>query len=425
MEINKKEISKTEIEVTVELSVAELAPYLEQAAQVISQDLKIPGFRPGKVPYAVLKKKVPEAQIYEQAFYQAVNKTLPTIVRQEKIEFIGQPRIDALKIAPNNPLVFKATFALLPQVKLGDYRSFKARRQKVEPDQAKVEQTFIHLRELRATEKLVQRPAAAKDKVKIDFTVKQGKVVLEGGQAKDYAVVIGDHQFIPGFEEQLVGLTAGAAKNFVLTFPANYFQKNLAGRQCDFEVKVKGVYEVILPELNDQLAQSFNFKNLAEFKKQINDNIQKELEQKEKERLELALLEEIIERSQFDPLPSLLVEAEIDKMLHELKHQIEDSGGKLEDYLKSLKKTEADFRKEWQPQAAKRIKTALITRQIAQTEKIAATPEQIEKELAATLAQYQNQPDLKGQLDTPAYRQYLGNLLTNRQVFEFLTKFVG
>lgn len=419
---HKPEVSQ--VELTIELAANELTTYIDQACEKLSKEVNVPGFRPGKVPYFVLKTKIPELHIYEEVFYLAVNKTLPQALEQEKIEFIGQPKIEPLKLAPGNPLIYKATLALLPKVTLGDYKSFKVKKQKLEIDQKKVERTFADLQKMRASETLVKRPAKKGDKVILSFVVKQNNVPIEGGQAKDFPLTLGDGQFIPGFEDQVVGLSANEEKKFVLTFPENYPEKNLAGKKADFEVKVKDVYELTLPALDDKFAQGYNFKDFSEFKKQITDNIQHELEHKEEERLELALLEELMERTTFEPLPPLLVEMEIEKMFHELKHQIEESGAKFEDYLKNIKKTEADLRKEWQPQAEKRLKTALISRELSKLEKLEATAKDVDEELEKITKMYAAMPDLKKRLEAPEYRAHLQNMLSNRKVFKFLSGFV-
>lgn len=424
MKIEKKEINKTQVELLIELSIDELKPHLDQASLEISKEVKIPGFRAGKVPYDVLVKHVPETKIYEQAFYKAVNKTLPDAIKKHNIEFIGQPQVDAEKIAPGNPLVYKAVFALMPEVKLGDYKSFKAKKKEVKIDEEKVKRTFDDVRKMRASEKLVKREAKKGDKVVLDFTVKQNGVAIEGGQATKHPVTIGENQFIPGFEDEIVGAKAGEEKKFQLTFPEKYPQKSLAGKKCDFEVKIHEVYELTLPVLDDQFAQSLNFKTVDEFKKQITDNIMGEAEQKEKERLELALLEEIMERSEFDPLPPMLLDAEIEKMMHELKHQIKDSQGNFEEYLKSIKKTEKELREGWKPQAEMRLKTALITRKLAEVEKITASEEDVKKEMDKALDAYKTVPEMRKKLESPEYKQHLQNMLTNRKVFEFLSSFL-
>ena len=424
MKIEKKEINKTQVELLIELSIDELKPHLDQASLEISKEVKIPGFRAGKVPYDVLVKHVPETKIYEQAFYKAVNKTLPDAIKKHNIEFIGQPQVDAEKIAPGNPLVYKAVFALMPEVKLGDYKSFKAKKKEVKIDEEKVKRTFDDVRKMRASEKLVKREAKKGDKVVLDFTVKQNGVAIEGGQATKHPVTIGENQFIPGFEDEIVGAKAGEEKKFQLTFPEKYPQKSLAGKKCDFEVKIHEVYELTLPVLDDQFAQSLNFKTVDEFKKQITDNIMGEAEQKEKERLELALLEEIMERSEFDPLPPMLLDAEIEKMMHELKHQIKDSQGNFEEYLKSIKKTEKELREGWKPQAEMRLKTALITRKLAEVEKITASEEDVKEEIDKALDAYKTVPEMRKKLESPEYKQHLQNMLTNRKVFEFLSSFL-
>ncbi len=421
MKVTKKELpEKSEVELVIEVSNEELKPHLENAAKEMSNEVKVPGFRPGQAPYDVMKKHVPEAKIYEQAFYKVVNKTLVEAVKKENIDFIGQPKVDLEKVAPGNPMTYKATLALMPKVKLGDYTSFKAKKKEVKADQKKVDKTFQDLLEMRAKETLVKREAKKGDKTIIDFVVKQNKVAIEGGEAKDYNVIIGDNQFIPGFEDEVVGMKAGEEKTFQLTFPEDYHQKAMAGKKCDFEVKLKSVFERVLPELDDQLAQSFNFKTVAEFKKQIEDNISKELKQKEDQRLELALLEEVMERSEFDPLPGMLVDSEVHKMMHELEQQIGQSGAKLEDYLKSIKKTKEELEKEFKTQATKRIKTALITKEVSKAEKLEATDKEVEAELAKMKEAYKTMPEMAEQIKHPEYKGYLKNMMANRKVFEFL-----
>lgn len=189
-------------------------------------------------------------------------------------------------------------------------------------------------------------------------------------------------------------------------------------------VKINNVYEVTLPELNDEMAQSFNFKDKKELEEKIRDNIKHELEQKENERLELEIIEEIINKSEFGEIPETLIGAEIEKMWHELQHSVEDAGGKIEDYLKHIKKEEKDIKKEWEPQAIKRIKAALVSREIAKAEKITVEDKEVEEELKKMLAVYDKMPELKKQFNSVAYKRYLVNMLLNKKTFERLTSFI-
>lgn len=422
MKVDKKVLPKAQVELTIELTPEEIKPYLDKAAKKISGEVNIPGFRKGHVPYDILKKNVGEASIYEEAFYEAVNKTLPKVVADEKIDFVAQPKVDLEKVAPGNPMVYKATLALMPTITLGNYnyKELKAKRKKVEADEKKVQSTFSDLRKMRAKEKLVERAAKEQDKVEVDFNVKLAGVAIEGGQATNHPIIIGEKKFIPGFEEKLIGMKKGEEKDFKLSFPKEYFDKKIAGRECDFHVKLLAVYEVTLPFLNDEFSQGYNFKTWAEMEEKIRDNIIKELEQKEDERLELAILEEIAAKSTFSEFPDVLIASEIDKMLHELEHNVEDSGGKMEDYLKHIKKTKEGITHEWREPAVKRIKTALVAREIAKQEKIEVSDKEIEEETQKNLASYKNYPEIVKQINSPEYKRYLANLLANKKTFALL-----
>lgn len=424
MKITKNNLPKSQVEVIVELTVEEQKPYLEKAALKISQDVNIPGFRKGHVPYDILKQNVGEATIYEEAFHEIVNHTLPDIVDKEKIDFVGQPRVDAEKIAPQNPLIYKATFGLMPSITIGDYKTLKSKKNKVAMDEKKVEKTFADLQKMRPKETLVNRAAKTGDKVEVDFTIKLAGIVIEGGQATKYPLVIGEKKFIPGFEEELVGLKKDQTKEFKLSFPKDYFDKKTAGKTCDFFVKVQAVYEIELPKLDDNFAQGYNFKNWAEMQKQIRENIQKELEQKEKDRLELSILEEIMAKSIFSELPEALFESEIDKMMHELEHNVEDSGGKFDDYLGHIKKTKDDLKKEFRQPAEKRIKIALISREIAKLEKIEVSEQEVQAEIDKYASVYKQYPEMAKQFKTPEYQRYISNLLANQKTFAKLASFI-
>lgn len=424
MKVDKKELDNRKVEFTVELSPEEIKPYLDKAVKKISQEVNIPGFRKGKVPYDILKQNVGEATIYEEAFHDIVNKTLPDIVDKEKIDFVGQPKVDAEKIAPGNPLVYKATFALMPTIKLGDYKTLKSKPKKVEADEEKVKKTFADMQKMYAKEKVVDRAVKKGDKVEIDFNIKLAGVAIEGGSAKNYPLVIGDNMFIPGFEDNLIDLKKADKKEFKVTFPKEYHDKKVAGRECDVICTLHAVYDRELPKLDDDFAKQFNFKSWQDMDKQIRDNIKKEVEQKEKQRFELAILEEIMEKSTFDPIPDEMMDIEMQKMMHELKHNVEDSGGTMEDYLNHIKKSEDDLKKDFKPNAIKRIKTALIAKAVCQAEEIKVSDKEVEQELSKNKAQYKDQPEMKEQLESPEYKRYLKNILLNQKTFARLESFV-
>jgi trigger factor len=423
MNTKKGEIKKGEEELEVELSFQEFWPYVEKACRKISKSMNVPGFRPGQVPFSILEKKVGSEVIYQEAAQEAINQTYLKALEQEKIDFIGAPQINITKLAPLNPFSYKIRVALRPQIKLGDYTKLKSRKKRVQLDPNKVEEVLNNLRKLQAKEIVVNRPAQKGDKVDMDFNIYLDKVPIEGGASKHYPVIIGEGKLVPGFEEQLIGLKKGEEKTFTLKFPKNYFQKNLRGKETEVKVKINEVYEVKLPPLSDQFAQSISkFSTLAELKKQLAQNLQKEAENKEQQRFELALLEELINQSEFGEIAPLLIKQEAQKMVEEMKRDIESRGAKFEEYLQSIKKTKEELEEDFKEQAEKRIKSALILQKIAEREKITVTPEEVNKEIASLLRLYPQNPEIKKQTENSDFRKYIATLLTHRKVFRLLEK---
>lgn len=421
MNVTKKELPKRQVALTIEVSVAEAQPWIEKTAKKVSEDVKIPGFRPGHVPYDVLKKHVGEAAIYQEAFQAIVEETYPKAVEQEKLPVLGRAKIDVEKLAPGNPIVYVATVSLFPDVKLAELKKIKARRVEVKVDQAELDKTMKELRQIRASEALVMRAAAKGDKVLVDFQLTVDGVQAEGGQASKMPLVIGEGRFIPGFEEQVTGMVKDQEKDFELIFPAEYFKKELAGKQGKFHVKLVEVYEVKLPELSDEFAKELQFKDLADLKVTIEKNISTELEKKESDRFEAALLSELAEKSKISDLPEDLIKDESDKMLHELRGEIEQRNGlKFEDYMVHIKKTEEELMESFKPRAAERLKVALVARVIAEEQKLAPTPAEVEAEMKKQAVQFAGVPEMMEQMSHPAYKRYVENTLAHRKVIEYV-----
>ncbi len=421
MKVDVSKQPKNVVKVTVELDQADLQPYLKSAAARLSQKVDVPGFRPGKAPYDMIKKQVGEQAIYQEASEDIVKKTYPQIVIDQKLEAIGRPQIELQKVAPGNSFVYVATVALLPSVKLGDYKKLKARKKDVKVDPKELEKTLQHLRKMRAKETAVDRPAQKGDKVEIDVDLSMDNVPVEGGATKNHPVVIGENQMVPGFEDNLVGMKKGETKEFQQPYPKEYFQKNLAGKDVDCKVKVNNVLEVELPELNDAFVKTLGkFENVEALKMQVSKNIEAEQAQKEKQKFEIAMLDEIIQKSEFGEIPEVLIQAELVRMVGELRMEIERQGLNFNDYMTHLKKTEDDFKKEFHPQAERRIKSALILRQIRIQEDIKVDHKKIEDDIKHQKELYKDDLETYNKVDSPEYRDQYEEMLLNRQVFDFL-----
>ena len=280
-----------------------------------------------------------------------------------------------------------------------------------------------NLRNMHTKEVIKLGQLAKGDKAVVSFEVFVDNVAIEGGSSPEHPLVIGEEQFIPGFEEQIIGLSKNEKKEFELRFPENYHQKNLANKLAKFKVEIKETFKRDLPELNDEFAKTLGeYKSLAEIKKGIEENLKGEASQKETQRQELAMLEELVKITTFEDIPDSLVEAEAHRMVHELEHSIEGQGLKFDDYLSHLKKTEEDLKKEMLPEAKKRIQTALITRQIAKDNNLTVTDEEVDKEIQEAEKMYQGNTEVLENLKSPAYKNYLQNSLLNRKVIDFLKK---
>lgn len=423
MNIIKEQPAKTTVKLKIELSVEDLQPHLKKAVQRISKEVKIPGFRPGHVTYEVLKHKISEMEIYQEAARVAIDATLPQAVQQEKVNFVGQPNIHVEQVAPGNSFIYSAEFSLMPEVVLNEYKTVKAQKKAVTVDEKKYTQTLEHLRKMQAVSKPVERVAKLHDKVEIDFSITQDNVPIEGGQGKHVPVTLGEKTFIPGFEEQLEGMKAGDTKKFKVTFPKDYGVKHLAGRECDVDATVHTVFEVTLPPLDDALAKALKFEALADLEKAIRENITKELDQKAETEFETTVIEAAIAQATFDPIPQPMITTELDRMMQEMQHDIEQQGAKFDEYLKHVKKTEQELRDTWKDKAEQRVKSALLLKTIGETENITISEEAIDVQAEKYRAMYKDSPELGDRLDSLDFRAYLRTSMRNEEAMKKLKEY--
>lgn len=421
MQITKKDLGKNQLELIIEVSQEEIKPHLEKAATKLSTTKKLPGFRPGKAPYEMIKKQFGEMAILQEALQFILADSFYKAVTRENLQTIGQPEIKVEKIAPENPIIYKAVVSILPKVTLGEWRKISIKRQTTQATDEDVNKTLEQLQNMNVQEKIVDRAAKKDDKAEINFEVLIDKAVVEGGKNTKYPLVIGEERMIPGFENQIIGLKAKDKKEFELKFPEKYFQKNLANKLATFKVEVLNVYERQLPKLDDTFAKNLGFENLEKLKKQLKDNINKDKEAKEKQRLENQAIDEIIKVSTIGDIPENLISNEVHKMIHELEHSITQQGMDMAGYLKSLNKTHEDLHKDFRPQALQRIKAALIIRQLAKEEKIKAEEKEIADEIKKQTEIYKDSKEVLQNIQHPGYRDHLANVLTNQKVIKLIT----
>ncbi|QQG45661.1 MAG: trigger factor [Candidatus Sungiibacteriota bacterium] len=442
MDYNFTKSLKSQAEIDVSIPFREFEPHLARAATLISEETEIEGFRRGKAPYEIVKQKFGENAIYERAADLAVRKTYPELM-QKMLDSgevspsrppIGRPEITIIKLVPGNDLEFKIRLAVMPEVKLSDYKVIARRVQKekkaVSITDEEVEKTLEWLRESRAPLITVDRPAQSGDTVEIDFSARGGSA--SGGEVKDnspilsesknHPLVIGQGKFLPGFEDNLIGMKVGDEKSFTLVAPENWHEKSMAGKAFDFIVTMKLVQERKLPELTDESVKNLgDFPSVEALKKSIREGIGKEKEEKEIQRLRALTIEKIAEETKIE-VPDVLIEGELDKMFTELKSGVEQMGMKWEDYLLHIKKGVEELQKDWRDEAEKRVRIALVLREIAKVEKIEPTAEEIETRANQLLSQYKSVEDAKKHIDAEELKEYTKGILKNQKVFEFLEK---
>lgn len=426
MTVTKKDLPKSQVELTITIPAAEFDKFLDQAAAKLSKEVDVEGFRPGKAPRSMMEQKLGAAKVFEEAVRLAIPDTFIKVIEQEKIEAIGQPEIEPQKIARGNEFVYKARVAVLPKVAAPEFTGIKMARKPVKVEEAEVDQVLKDLQKSRAKFLTVKRPVKKGDRVEVDFEAKLNKVTIEGGKSANHPVIIGENKFVPGFEDKLLGMKADETKKFPLIFPKDYYQKNLANREVDFDVKIKLVQEQETPALDDAFAADIGkFKTLAELKHQVRHNFEHEKEHKEENRIEMAIVTELIKKTAIE-LPEVLVKSEQDKIVEEIEQSLGQQGVPFEKYLESIKKTREELSNDQKDSAVKRVKASLILRALADREKVTVTDQELDEEIKkikeAYGKMYQDQPKLLEHFDTEDYRQYLRSMMLNRKVFGILKK---
>ncbi len=421
MNASRNNLSATNIELTVEVSLEEMNGFSQRAAQKLSEQVKIEGFRPGKAPYDVVRAKLGDMAILEEAARIAVSKTIDEALKQHVTEeWIGQPEITVIKLAPENPFEYRALLTLLPSVELGDYKGLSLERPVVAVSEEDVNRVITQLRNARVREAAVDRPAGTGDKVIVDAKLFLDKVPVEGGQANETAVIIGKDYFVPGFDEKIAGMKAGDTREFTLHYPSDHYQKMLAGKDVEFSVTAKQVFSRELPEVDGTFVAAFGLKSAEELTDNIRKNIEQEKKSEAEMKLEQEMLDAIVAKATISELPDSVLHQESHTMLHELESNVVRAGMKFDDYLTSIGKTKAALEEELRPQAERRVKTSLVLRQIMKQEEIAVSDAEIEAELSRLKAQYAGNREAQEALSSPAYRRHAEATILNRRVIDRL-----
>jgi trigger factor len=414
-----KKLPKSQLEILFEIPAEEFQKFIDKAIFELGKDIEIEGFRKGKVPKEILGKEIPKGKILNKAIEIAVRENYLKAIFESKIEPISKPEIEILP--SKDGLVFKATFSVLPEVILPDYKKIASniKRKEILIEEKEILETLNWLQKSRAKFIFENRPAKKGDFVEIEY---QSPQIENNLKIKDN-FILGQGHFVSGFEENLEGMNPGQEKFFSLRFPDDYFQKNLAGNLVDFKVKMVSVQKMELPEINDDFAKSLGrFENLENLKKSIAEGIKMEKENYESQRIRGEILEKIAKETKVE-IPEILIETEKKKMLENLKNLVSERLKiEFKDYLEKIKKNEKELSDSFSVEAENKIKYALILREISKREKIEVSEKEIKFSINEFLKNYPIEK-LK-ELDLDQLKSYYEEAIRNEKVLKMLENLV-
>jgi trigger factor len=381
-------LAPTQVELVIPISPEEMREAEERAFRRLAKNAKLPGFRPGKVPRKVFEQAYGTAVISSEAMEDVVPAVYAKAVREHDIEPIDRPKMELLPNEEGQPTRIKAVVDVRPEITLGRYKGLGVQSDPVKVTDEDVDRALNALARDRATLVPAEREARLGDVVTIDYEGKVDGVAFEGGTAKGQQTELNEDRFIPGFASGIAGMKAGDTKDVEAKFPDDYQQQDLAGKTAVFTIALHEVKELELPKLDDEFAKAVSDnQTLDDLKADIRRRLQNVAESRRRRDLGNKIVEKLVESHDF-PLPEILIEREIDNMVSDGAGMAARMGMSYDDYLKAAGKTEDELRKEYRPDAEKRVKATLILESIAKAENIQATPADIQSELQALAQQY-------------------------------------
>ena len=416
-------IEKTENANELKLSFeVEAAKFDEAINKVYAKSAKyfnIPGFRKGKAPMAIVEKHYGSEIFYEDAFNEIVPEIYEKELKENNIEAVSKPDLDVTQIGKGQDLKFTAVVQIKPEVKLGKYKGITLKKVEYNVSDDDIEHELGHMAERNSRVVPVEdRPVENKDITVIDFEGSVDGVKFEGGKAEGHELEIGSGSFIPGFEEQIVGMKIGEEKDIKVKFPDDYFSEDLKGKEAVFHVKLHEIKKKELPEINDDFAKDASeFETLAELKNSIKEKLEEENKNRAKYETEEEAIKEVCKNTEID-IPTGMIETELDNMVRDVETRLSYQGMNMEMYLQMIGKTMEEFRKEGEEQAKEAVKTRLVLEQIVKDENIEADEKKVEERLEEMAKAYGK--EAKELKENEMLMDYIKKQLAQEEAINFL-----
>lgn len=419
MKYTAKKLNKTQTTLSVTLDADDLKHAKELSLRHLAPQVKVPGFRKGKVPAKLVEKYVDSAALASEVVEHAINHAVNDIAEQEDYRILDRPNIDLKDFKPFESLEFTAELELLPAVELGDYKKLKVKRGKAEVKEDEINDVLKRVQQQFAEKKEVKRAAKDGDEVNIDFVGKKDGEAFDGGTSSGYALTLGSGTFIPGFEEAIVGRESGDKFDVPLTFPKDYHAEHLKGAKVVFEVTLNSITEVVLPKVDDELAKKAGGFDTA---KALREDVVRELTAQQEKTLEDTYKDELVAAlvaASEVPVPQVLVDDQMKSIEQDALQNLMYRGMTADQYIQSqgYKDIEEWREKEFKVAAERRVQAGLALAELSKAEDIQVGQDELTARHGAMLEQYKNSPEVVKQLDAPEARRDLANrLLTEKTV---------
>ncbi|MEX1995428.1 MAG: trigger factor [Candidatus Saccharimonadales bacterium] len=425
MQVTRTDKSPTQVILKVTADEKDLAPIKAHVLTHFTSSVKVPGFRAGTAPSAVLEKHIDQQALQNELLEHAVNDLYRRAAQGEKLRPVASPQVQIKKFVPYTQLEFEAEVTALGQVSLPNYKSIKLSKPKVTVTSKDVDGIIKSLQARMAERKEVERPAKKGDEVVIDFTGNEedGKPV-KGAVGKEHPLLLGSGTFIPGFEEQLIGLSADQTKEFTLTFPKDYGVKGMQSKKVKFHVSLKKVQEMVEPKIdNDFASKAGPFKTVAQLKVDIKKQVQLEKQRQADRDYENELIGKIVAKATAE-IPESLIDEQVLSAEEEEKRNLVYRGQTWQEHLKQEGLTEEQHRARQRPDAEARVKAGLILSEIAEKEGIEVADQEVDERIKTLKTQYQD-ADMQGELDKPQNRQDIAARILTEKTIQILKDYAS
>lgn len=419
--VEKKENNKVSLK--IEIGYEEFEKEIQKAYNKNKSRFSVPGFRKGKVPKKIIEANYGEGVFYEDAINSIFPSAYESAIKENDLDPIDRPSLDLEEIKKGEPVVLLVEVEVKPEVELGEYKGVEVEKENFDVTEGNIQDELKNIQERNARIVEVEdRAAKDGDILVIDYSGSVDGEEFEGGTAKNQTIEIGSDTFIPGFEEQLIGLNKDDEKDVKVTFPEEYHSEELEGKDAIFKVKVHEIKTKELPELDDELAKDVSeFDTLDEVKEDIKKKLEEEAKRKEKAALENAVIDKVCENTEIE-VPEVLIEDQIDTNVRDFSQRLSQQGLQLEKYIELTGMNMQDFRAQFEEDAKRIAKAELVLDAISEKEGIEATDEELEKDLEEIAKEYNQKIEDVKEKFTENDLEYLKMGIIKRKTIEFLVE---